>query len=127
MKRSLGRVAPSRAGCEVDVHDRIEINGPTVTTVVGALAPRARDRLEPLRFDVGLFVDLRDARRADELNDTVHYGEVAERVAAVVRENMLARVATESPRSSSVEVDRRPWEELLLGQIPPGTRHWYMP
>jgi len=56
-----------------------------------------------LRFDVALFVDLRDASLTDELSDTVDYGEVAERVAAVMRENMLARLA----RSSSVEVDRR--------------------
>jgi hypothetical protein len=53
----------------------------------------------------------------DGLNDTVHYGDVAERVAAVVRENMLARLATESPRSSSVEVDRRPWEEYRTFRI----------
>lgn len=70
-----------------------------------------------MRIDVALFVDLRDARRMDELSDTVHYGEVAERVAAVVRENMLARLATESPRSSSVEVDRRPREEYRTFRI----------
>ena len=70
-----------------------------------------------MRIDVALFVDLRDARRTDELSDTVHYGEEAERVAAVVRENMLARLATESPRSSSVEVDRRPREEYRTFRI----------
>jgi dihydroneopterin aldolase len=85
------------------VHDRIETNGLTVTTVVGAL-PHEHEIAQPMRFDVPLFVDLRDARRTDKLSDTVHYGEVAQRVAAVVRENMLARLATESPRSSSVEV-----------------------
>ena len=37
--------------------------------------------------------------------------------AAVVRENMLARLATESPRSSSVEVDRRPREEYRTFRI----------
>ena len=61
-----------------------------------------------MRFDVAMFVDLRDARRTDDLSDTVHYGEVAEPAAAVVRENMLARLTTESPKSSSVEIDRRP-------------------
>jgi dihydroneopterin aldolase len=74
-----------------------------VMIVFGALAPRARDRLEPLRFDVGLFVDLRDVRRTDEPNDAVHYGEVAERVAAVVRESTLARAGD---RVADVVVDR---------------------
>jgi hypothetical protein len=109
MKRSLGRFAPSRAGCEVHAHDRIETNGLTVTTVVGAL-PHEHEIAQPLRFDVPLFVYLRDAKPTDEPSDTVHDGEVAE-AAAVVRENMLARLATESPTSSSVEVDRRPWKE----------------
>jgi dihydroneopterin aldolase/2-amino-4-hydroxy-6-hydroxymethyldihydropteridine diphosphokinase len=77
------------------MHDRIEINGLTVTTVVGAL-PHEREIAQPLRFDVALVVDLRDAGRSDELGDTVHYGEVAEQVAAVVRENkdvLLERLA----------------------------------
>jgi hypothetical protein len=37
MKRSLGRFAPSGTGCAVHLHDRIERNRLTVTTVVGAL------------------------------------------------------------------------------------------
>lgn len=52
----------------------------------------------------------------------MHYGEVAERVAAVMRETMLARLATESPRSSSVEVDRHP-----RGGIPPVSNKYLLP
>lgn len=77
------------------MHDRIEINGLTVTAVVGALA-HEREIAQPLRFDLSILVDLRDAGRSDELGDTVHYGEVTEQVAAVVRENkdiLLERLA----------------------------------
>ena len=75
--------------------DRLEINGLTVTAIVGAL-PHEREMAQPLRFDLALLVDLRDAGRSDELGQTVHYGEVAERVAAAVRESkdvLLERLA----------------------------------
>jgi dihydroneopterin aldolase / 2-amino-4-hydroxy-6-hydroxymethyldihydropteridine diphosphokinase len=77
------------------MRDRIDINGLTVTTVVGAL-PHEREIAQPLRIDLSLHVDLRDAGRSDELGDTVHYGLVTERVAEVVRENkdvLLERLA----------------------------------
>jgi dihydroneopterin aldolase / 2-amino-4-hydroxy-6-hydroxymethyldihydropteridine diphosphokinase len=77
------------------MRDRIEITGLTVTTVVGAL-PHEREIAQPLRIDLTLHVDLRDAGRSDELGDTVHYGLVTEQVADVVRENkdvLLERLA----------------------------------
>ena len=77
------------------MRDRIDINGLTVTTVVGAL-PHEREIAQPLRIDLALHVDLRDAGRSDELGDTVHYGLVTEQVADVVRENkdvLLERLA----------------------------------
>jgi dihydroneopterin aldolase / 2-amino-4-hydroxy-6-hydroxymethyldihydropteridine diphosphokinase len=77
------------------MRDRIDINGLTVTTVVGAL-PHEREIAQPLRIDLGLHVDLRDAGRSDELGDTVHYGLVTESVADIVRENkdvLLERLA----------------------------------
>ena len=77
------------------MRDRIDINGLTVTTVVGAL-PHEREIAQPLRIDLALYVDLRDAGRSDELGDTVHYGLVTEQVADVVRENkdvLLERLA----------------------------------
>jgi dihydroneopterin aldolase/2-amino-4-hydroxy-6-hydroxymethyldihydropteridine diphosphokinase len=77
------------------MHDRIDINGLTVTTVVGAL-PHEREIAQPLRIDLSLHVDLRDAGRTDELGDTVHYGLVTEQVADVVRDNkdvLLERLA----------------------------------
>jgi dihydroneopterin aldolase / 2-amino-4-hydroxy-6-hydroxymethyldihydropteridine diphosphokinase len=77
------------------MRDRIDINGLTVTTVVGAL-PHEREIAQPLRIDLSIHVDLRDAGRSDELGDTVHYGLVTEQVADVVRENkdvLLERLA----------------------------------
>jgi dihydroneopterin aldolase/2-amino-4-hydroxy-6-hydroxymethyldihydropteridine diphosphokinase len=77
------------------MRDRIDINGLTVTTVVGAL-PHEREIAQPLRIDLALHVDLREAGRSDELGDTVHYGLVTEQVADVVRENkdvLLERLA----------------------------------
>lgn len=65
--------------------DLIGIRGLVVTTVVGVLA-HERQIGQPLQIDLDLFVNLRDAGRTDELADTADYGDVAERVAALVRE-----------------------------------------
>lgn len=75
--------------------DRIDIDGLVVTTIVGAL-PHERELAQPVRIDLSLHVDLHDAGRSDELSDTAHYGLVAERVAAAVRESkdvLLERLA----------------------------------
>lgn len=75
--------------------DTVEIRGLTVTTVVGVL-PHEREIPQPLRIDLDLHVDLRDAGQSDELNDTANYGDVAERVAHEVRSSkdlLLERVA----------------------------------
>jgi dihydroneopterin aldolase/2-amino-4-hydroxy-6-hydroxymethyldihydropteridine diphosphokinase len=75
--------------------DRIEITNLQVVGIVGALA-HEREIAQPLRVDLSLEVDLRDAGRSDELGDTVHYGEVSERVVAVVAESkdvLLERLA----------------------------------
>lgn len=65
--------------------DRIEIHGLRVMAVVGVLS-HEREAAQPLRLDLSLEVDLRDAGRSDELGDTANYGAVTERVAALVRE-----------------------------------------
>ncbi len=65
--------------------DQIRIDGLVVTTTVGAL-PHEREIPQPIRIDLAVDVDLRDAGSSDELDHTVNYGLVSERVARAVRE-----------------------------------------
>jgi len=76
-------------------------------TVVGAL-PHERTIAQPVRVDLELYVDLRDAGRSDELTETVDYGYVAESVASVVRESkdiLLERLA-DRVAETVVAIDR---------------------
>ena len=96
-----------------------------VTTVVGAL-PHEREIAQPLRVDLSLVVDLHDAGRSDELGDTVHYGEVTERVAAVVRENKDVLLERLADRIAEVVVgfDRVEAVELTVTKLrPPIAEH----
>ena len=63
--------------------DRIELRGLRLTAIVGVL-PEERERAQPLRLDLDLDVDLTAAAASDALDDTVDYGAVCDRVAAVV-------------------------------------------
>lgn len=77
--------------------DRILVDDLRVMCVIGAL-PHEREAAQPLRVDIAVGVDLRDAGRTDELDDTVHYGLVAEQVAAMAAESkfvLLERFAAE--------------------------------
>lgn len=76
--------------------DQIVISELRALAVVGAL-PHEREAPQPLQIDLVLDVDLHDAGHSDDLDDTVHYGLVAERVTALVTESkdvLLERVAT---------------------------------
>lgn len=64
--------------------DRIEIRGLRVVATHGAL-PVERERAQPFEFDLDLWVDTAAAGANDRLSDTVDYGTVVERVAALVR------------------------------------------
>ena len=81
--------------------DQIEISAIRTVAIVGAL-PHEREIPQPLQIDLTLDVDLGDAGRSDDLDDTVHYGWVADQVVAVVSESkdvllerLAARVADE--------------------------------
>ena len=81
--------------------DQIEISAIRTVAIVGAL-PHEREIAQPLQIDLTLDVDLGDAGRSDDLDDTVHYGWVADQVVAVVSESkdvllerLAARVADE--------------------------------
>ena len=65
--------------------DQIEISAIRTVAIVGAL-PHEREIPQPLQIDLTLDVDLGDAGRSDDLDDTVHYGWVADQVVAVVSE-----------------------------------------
>lgn len=77
--------------------DRILIEDLRVLAVIGAL-PHERDAAQPLRIDLSIGVDLHDAGATDDLDATVHYGLVAERVVAAAsasRHVLLERMAAE--------------------------------
>ncbi len=61
----------------------ILVEGLEVLGVHGVL-PEERERAQPFRVDLELAVDLTAAGRSDDLADTVDYGTLAERVAAIV-------------------------------------------
>jgi len=102
------------------MRDRIDITGLTVTTVVGAL-PHEREIAQPVRIDLSLHVDLRDAGRSDELGDTVHYGLVTEQVAAVAREHKDVLLERLADRMAEVVVgfDRVEAVELTVTKLRP--------
>ncbi len=93
--------------------DQIRISELRVMTVIGAL-PHEREARQPLQVDLVLDVDLHDAGWSDDLDDTVHYGLVAERVVDVASEakdvlleRLASRIADEVltfPRVDAVEV-----------------------
>ena len=77
--------------------DRILIEDLRVLTVIGAL-PHEREAAQPLRIDLSIGVDLHEAGETDDLDATVHYGLVADRVvaaAAASRHVLLERMAAE--------------------------------
>lgn len=75
--------------------DRILIDDLRVMTVIGAL-PHERELAQPIRIDLSIGVDLHEAGRSDELNATVHYGLVCERITEMARDSkdiLLERLA----------------------------------
>lgn len=60
--------------------DRILIDNLLVMAVIGAL-PHEREAAQPIRLDLDIGLDLRDACASDELGHTVDYGLVSEQVA----------------------------------------------
>ncbi len=93
--------------------DRIELRGLRVRGHHGVFEHERRDGQEFV-VDVTVWMDLAPAAASDDLPDTLHYGELAERVAAIVGgepcnliETVSARVAEmvmADPRANAVEV-----------------------
>ena len=87
--------------------DRILIDDLRVMTIVGAL-PHEREIAQPVRIDLSIGLDLRNAGLSDELADTVHYGLVCERVSAMVcdsKDVLLERLAGKVADFYELEVD----------------------
>ncbi len=93
--------------------DRIELRGLKVRGNHGVFEHERRDG-QDFVVDVTVWMDLAPAARSDELTDTLHYGELAQNVAAVVGgepcnliETVAARVAEDvmtDARVQAVEV-----------------------
>ncbi|SHN01281.1 dihydroneopterin aldolase [Cryptosporangium aurantiacum] len=93
--------------------DRIVLTGLTVTGYHGVYDHERRDG-QPFVVDVVLELDTAKAAASDDVTDTVHYGELAEKLAAVVAgepvnllEKLVARLADvclEDKRVSAAEV-----------------------
>jgi dihydroneopterin aldolase/2-amino-4-hydroxy-6-hydroxymethyldihydropteridine diphosphokinase len=100
--------------------DRIDITGLVVTTVVGALT-HEREQRQPVRIDLSLHVDLRDAGRTDELADTANYGDVTERVADAVREakDVLLERLAERVAEVAVGFDRVEGVDVTITKVRP--------
>lgn len=93
--------------------DEIRLTGLAVRGRHGVL-PAERELGQLFVVDVALRLDLRPAARSDDVVDTVHYGELAERLAAVVAgepldlletlADRLAQVCLADPRVTSATV-----------------------
>lgn len=64
--------------------DEIRVHGLELDCIVGIHA-HERVNEQPLRIELTLGVDTRDAARTGKINRTVHYGDVAEQVSALLR------------------------------------------
>ena len=81
--------------------DRIELTGLRANGFHGVLAAERRDGQEFV-VDVVLHLDLRPAGESDALADTVHYGELAEAVHAVVTGEPVALIEALAGRVAEV-------------------------
>lgn len=81
--------------------DRIALTGLRVRGRHGVLAAE-RQEGQDFVVDVALDVDLRAAATADDLGQTVHYGELAERLAAVVGGEPVDLIETLAERLAAV-------------------------
>ena len=98
--------------------DHVQLRGLRAVGTHGVL-PEERRRAQPFEVDVDIEADLTEARRSDELADTVDYGGIAELVAAEVGgrhadllEHLADRIASEvlaaaGGRASAVSVTVR--------------------
>jgi dihydroneopterin aldolase len=89
------------------VTDRITLTGLTVRGNHGVFEHERRDGQDFL-VDITVWIDLAAAAKSDDLADTLHYGELAERAAAIVGGEPCDLIETVAGRvAEDVLVDRR--------------------
>ena len=81
--------------------DRIVLTGLRVRGFHGVL-PAEREQGQDFVVDAVLSLDLRPAAASDDVADTVHYGELAERLAAVVAGQPVDLIETLASRLADV-------------------------
>ena len=88
--------------------DRIEVRALRVVATHGAL-PEERQRAQPFELDLDVWVDTAAAGANDRLADTVDYGVVVERVAALVRDTsfLLLEALAHAVAGAVIELDSR--------------------
>ena len=106
--------------------DRIELRGLRIAAVCGVL-PEERDRPQPLEIDVDVYADLRTPGRSDNLDDTVDYGAICDRIAQVcvsgaprLLEYLADRIADailEDPAVDAVELSVRKLRPPVAQQL----------
>ena len=86
--------------------DAIRLTGLRVRGFHGVLPEERRDG-QDFVVDVALRLDLRAAAASDDVADTVHYGELAERLAAVVAGDPVDLIETLAERLAAVCLEDR--------------------
>lgn len=81
--------------------DRIVLRGLRAVGHHGVYAAE-RENGQPFVVDIVLDVDTRPAARSDEVTDTVHYGELAQQIVAVVEGEPVNLIETLAQRIADV-------------------------
>lgn len=88
----------------MDFLDEIALTGLTVFGRHGVY-DHERENGQEFTIDLRLMMPLRDAAASDDVADTVHYGELAEKVAAVVAGDPVNLIETLAERIADVALD----------------------
>lgn len=88
----------------MDFLDEIALTGLTVFGRHGVY-DHERENGQEFTVDLRLMMPLRDAAASDDVVDTVHYGELAEKVAAVVAGDPVNLIETLAERIADVALD----------------------
>jgi len=88
----------------MDLLDEITLTGLTVFGYHGVFDHERRDGQE-FTIDLTLHLPLRDAAASDDVTDTVHYGELADRVAAIVAAEPVNLIETLAERIADAALE----------------------